>query len=44
MRDILHCDLNNFFASVECLKRPELKKVPMAVCRRSKRKTWNSTS
>lgn len=31
MRDILHCDLNNFFASVECLKRPELKKVPMAV-------------
>ena len=32
MRDILHCDLNNFFASVECLKRPELKKVPMAVC------------
>lgn len=32
MKDILHCDLNNFFASVECLKRPELKKVPMAVC------------
>lgn len=31
MRDILHCDLNNFFASVECLKRPELKMVPMAV-------------
>lgn len=31
MRDILHCDLNNFFASVECKKRPELKKVPMAV-------------
>ena len=31
MRYILHCDLNNFFASVECLKRPELKKVPMAV-------------
>lgn len=31
MKDILHCDLNNFFASVECLKRPELKKVPMAV-------------
>lgn len=32
MRDILHCDLNSFFASVECLKRPELKNVPMAVC------------
>jgi len=32
MRDILHCDLNSFFASVECLKRPELKLVPMAVC------------
>lgn len=31
MRYILHCDLNNFFASVECLKRPELKNVPMAV-------------
>lgn len=31
MRHILHCDLNNFFASVECLKRPELKNVPMAV-------------
>ena len=31
MRDILHCDLNSFFASVECLKNPELKKVPMAV-------------
>jgi len=32
MRDILHCDLNSFFASVECLKNPELKLVPMAVC------------
>lgn len=31
MREILHCDLNSFFASVECLKNPELKKVPMAV-------------
>jgi DNA polymerase-4 len=30
-RVILHCDLNNFFASVECLYRPELKNVPMAV-------------
>ena len=32
MKDILHCDLNSFFASVECLKRPELKNIPMAVC------------
>lgn len=31
-RTILHCDLNGFFASVECLGRPELKSVPMAVC------------
>lgn len=30
-RVILHCDMNNFFASVECLSRPELKSVPMAV-------------
>lgn len=31
-RTILHCDCNSFFASVECLMRPELKEVPMAVC------------
>lgn len=31
MRSILHCDLNGFFASVECLKNPKLKYVPMAV-------------
>ena len=30
-RVILHCDLNNFFASVEELYHPELKSVPMAV-------------
>lgn len=30
-RTILHCDLNAFYASVECLFRPELKQVPMAV-------------
>jgi len=30
-RLILHCDCNNFFASCECLERPELKDVPMAV-------------
>ncbi len=31
-KSILHCDLNGFYASVECLFRPELKTVPMAVC------------
>lgn len=31
-RVILHCDLNNFFASVETYYNPELAKVPMAVC------------
>ena len=30
-KTILHCDLNGFFASVECVLNPELKKVPMAV-------------
>ena len=31
-RCILHSDLNNFYASVECLRRPELRNVPVAVC------------
>jgi len=30
-RIILHCDLNNFFASVECLGREDLKNKPVAV-------------
>lgn len=30
-RIILHCDLNNFFASVECLDREDLKGKPVAV-------------
>ncbi len=30
-RVILHCDLNNFYASVECLRHPELKGKPLAV-------------
>lgn len=30
-RVILHCDLNNFYASVECMKRPELKDKYVAV-------------
>ena len=32
MRTILHSDLNNFYASVECVYDPSLKNVPMAVC------------
>ncbi len=31
-RIILHCDLNNFYASVECMKDPTLWSVPLAVC------------
>ena len=31
-RVILHCDLDNFFASVECVFNPDLRQVPMAVC------------
>ncbi len=30
-RTILHCDCNNFFASVELLEHPELKDAPVAV-------------
>ncbi len=31
-RCILHSDLNNFYASVEMLRHPELREVPLAVC------------
>jgi DNA polymerase-4 len=31
-RVILHCDLNNFYASVEMLLKPELKGKSIAVC------------
>ncbi len=31
MRHILHCDLNAFYASVECLYHPELRHLPVAV-------------
>lgn len=32
MRKILHSDLNNFYASVECLLNPELREFPVVVC------------
>lgn len=31
-RVILHADLNNFYASVECLYNPEIRDKPVAVC------------
>lgn len=31
-RVILHCDMNNFYASVECMLNPELKDKSVAVC------------
>jgi len=31
-RTILHCDLNNFYASVECLYNPDIRDKPVAVC------------
>lgn len=30
-RTILHCDLNNFYASVECAKDPSLRDIPLAI-------------
>ena len=31
-RIILHCDINNCFASIECAENPGLKGKPIAVC------------
>lgn len=36
---ILHCDVNNFYASVECASRPELKGKPVAVSGNPKTRT-----
>lgn len=38
-RAILHCDLNNFYASVECIKNSEYKNVPLAVTGNPKKRT-----
>ena len=32
MRAVLHCDMNNYFASVEEKYRPALRQIPFAVC------------
>ena len=38
-RVILHCDVNNFYASVECVSKPELKGKPVAVSGNPKKRT-----
>lgn len=38
-RIILHCDINNFFASVECAAHPELANKPVAVAGDPKKRT-----
>ena len=38
-RTILHSDVNNFFASVECAHRPELKDKPVAVAGNPEKRT-----
>ncbi len=38
-RTILHSDVNNFFASVECVSKPELKNKPVAVTGNPEKRT-----
>ena len=38
-RAILHCDLNNFYASVECIKDEKYKNTPLAVTGNPKKRT-----
>ena len=38
-RAILHCDLNNFYASVECIKNPAYKDTPLIVAGNPKKRT-----
>ena len=38
-RVILHCDVNNFYASVECASKKELKGKPVAVSGNPKTRT-----
>ncbi len=38
-RAILHCDLNNFYASVECIKNKEYQNMPLAVTGNPKKRT-----
>ena len=40
-RAILHCDLNNFYASVECRDFPHLKGKAVAALRQTRGKAWH---
>ncbi|WP_245693100.1 hypothetical protein [Sporomusa acidovorans] len=43
-RTILHVDLNSFYASVECLYRPEIREKPVAVCGDAERLLLGTTN
>ena len=40
LRSILHCDMNNFYASVECMLDPALKKYPITPEQREEELDW----